>query len=223
MRKTVLINSFPTLHEAVLSYGKMIVAYRGVRDESYLLIPKIGRVDFLNKGRTLEYEEEVILKRFRTHALPYLRVPCSNSWDWLALAQHHGLPTRLLDWTLNPLVAAYFAVAEDHSGDSAVYAYTFGQSIDLEVNPDPFHLDVVGLFRPSHITERITAQAALFTIHPKPRESFDSDKIDKYVITNAFRRELKFILYRYGVTRASMFPGLDGLAGHIEWLRADQY
>lgn len=221
MGKEITIKTFNQLHKAIMSYARKIVVYRGVKDSTYQLVPKIGRLKFINK-KDPEKEEKIIITRFRKHALPFIQIPCENMWDWLALAQHHGLPTRLLDWSFNPFVAAYFAVEEEHGGDSAIYAF-IGPSIDLESHPDPFKLTVVSLVSPSHISQRITTQSGIFTIHPNPSEPFLSDKIDKYIIDASFRRELKFILYRYGITRASMFPGLDGLASHIQWLRAEQY
>ena len=113
--------------------------------------------------------------------------------------------------SLNPLVAAYFAVAEPHAGNSAVYAYDIGRPLRLDENPDPFTLVSIARFTPPHISERITAQSGLFTVHPSPTEAFDSEKVDKYVIASSFRKQFKFILYRYGVTKQSLFPGLDGL------------
>lgn len=57
-------------------------------------------------------DEREALQRFKAAARPYLTAVPDSEWDWLALAQHNGLPTRLLDWTTNPLVALYFAVGE---------------------------------------------------------------------------------------------------------------
>jgi hypothetical protein len=218
--KQIEIHTFEELHQIIEAYDERTIIYRGMKSVEFPLLPKIGRIVPPPAIRSREANEQEILRLFKERALRFIDFTPTSDWDWLALGQQHGLPTRLLDWTNNPLVACYFAVEEPSEDDSVIYAYQNRSYIDVEEYPDPFRYREVGKFIPRHISPRITNQGGLFTIHPKPYEKFESDDMEKLVIPNRIRSTLKRTLNKYGVDRFSLFPSLDGLASHIEWVQS---
>jgi len=81
-------------------------AYRGVAEAQYKLENGLQRL-----GKPYPNMERNLLKQFKKYSQREV-VERDTEWHWLSVAQHHGLPTRLLDWTYSPLVALHFATAD---------------------------------------------------------------------------------------------------------------
>jgi hypothetical protein len=86
--------------------------YRGAADASWPLLTSLDHLGGAARPHAKSDLEEYILRSFIRYSRPYFGTPPINDWEVLVAAQHHGLPTRLLDWTYSPLVAAHFATVD---------------------------------------------------------------------------------------------------------------
>jgi hypothetical protein len=102
-------------------------AFRGLSDASYDL-----KTGLIRLGGTAERFEGHLIRNFRKYAQRN-SAPTDSIWDWLALGQHHGLPTRLIDWTYSPYVAMHFATArlDNFDIDGVIWAVDFGSANQL--------------------------------------------------------------------------------------------
>jgi hypothetical protein len=217
------ISSFGKLHDRLTEFRDGWI-FRGHSDVSWKLVPKAGRESFKGNDQTL-------FKAGKLRAIEYLSPRPLSDWDWLAIAQHHGLTTRLLDWTTNPLNAAYFALQgqadrpEEADKPAVIHAAKFetpfGESAD-NLYSDPMTCRGVSIFRPSGVVPRITRQGGLFTIHGPPSSPMEElppgvVTLNRIVIGSRYRARLLADLAFYGITSASLFPDLDGLSRFLNW------
>ncbi len=192
--------------------------FRGESTHGRPLKPKAGRTGDHLKVAFVGAREEAALQLFKRQARPYLTHQPQSDIEWLAIAQHHGMHTRLLDWTESLLVAAYFAVdSAGTKGDAIIYGVCDIPPSMLEEEMRPLGCDRVSLYRPPHISVRIPAQQSVFTLHPDPTEVFAPPTLRSWTIPRQSCMGIKRALDACGINQSSLFPGLDGLANYIGW------
>jgi hypothetical protein len=230
-----------TLHEYTALLGpprpNKIILYRG-QAADWPLVPKIARLT--PRGRNILATEEALLAEFKRRAPPYLRLSPYGltDWNWLTIAQHHGLPTRLLDWTTASLTALLFAVGDfspEQSGSGVVWCYTpdtkdGGDLIDQEYRRESPFDDAyyrTKVYMPQQVDIRPKTQDGAFTVHRHsifaggfvPFQSIREQipKLKKIVIPRGAFPRLRAEVENAGMTFEKLFPDLDGLAKHLQW------
>jgi len=221
--KVTSFNDFLDYVEDIVGYD--INLFRG-QSSNFPLLPSIARIkpDFDSTNVEIEMLED--LKR-RSSLL--IKHPLATDWEWLVLAQHFGLRTRLLDWTSNPLVALWFACSNHVHVKSSSYVYMLSANNNMLINTNesPFKTARTRILRPSLNNERIVSQSGWFTAHKF------SSKVKKFVsletnietkqqiaeieIPSKFKNEFLEKLSIFGVNNRTVFPDLVGLCYHLNW------
>jgi hypothetical protein len=180
-----------------LSRHRSDFVYRGESDERNVLTTSLMRL-----GGDYGALEQHLLRSFRRYA-QRRDVPVDALWNWLALAKHHNLPTRLLDWSYSPYVALHFVTASAgrYDVDGAVWMVDFvraheqlperlSEALELEggsaltaetlqaVAPSLREFDALGedfvvFFEPPSLDQRIVNQYGLFSAMPGPSARVD--------------------------------------------------
>jgi hypothetical protein len=108
--KVTSLPEYLELIEEAQARATQSIWYRGCGSAAYHLLPTLYRHKKLKTPEDLSDLEQRLMTRFRQRSIPYLTRTLSDDWDTLFFMQHNGVPTRLLDWTENPLIALHFAL-----------------------------------------------------------------------------------------------------------------
>ncbi|MDB6026916.1 MAG: hypothetical protein JWM68_3139 [Verrucomicrobiales bacterium] len=188
----LLDQATPQQCDPVSGRRRVNAIYRGVADTRWSLLTSLDRLGGPEPPHTKAHLEEHILRNFMRYARPFLQQPNTNHWELLVTAQHHGAPTRLLDWTFSPLIAAHFATLRGQPDcdrviwrldwlalhehfrlkplaflvsdlDEALQSHGYASAWDL-FNSEREGKPFVCMLEPPALDARILAQSAAFTL-----------------------------------------------------------
>lgn len=225
-------------------------AFRGQRVAAWPLASSLYRrlAAYCPDPATWPDREARALRIFRRKAHIYLadRRVLEDDLRCLAMMQHHGAPTRLLDFTKSPFVAAFFAL-EQATEDAAVFALntpalwnaTPAGAPELareRIDPrlprnfatyfSPNNRAIFWCGEPAEMDHRLVAQSGLFVVPGQIHMPLDTilshyaapqALLTRLVIGPALRESFMRELYRMNITDATLFPDLDGLARSVAY------
>lgn len=202
--------------------------FRG-QAKDWPLHPKILRYSNLPNDAII-LAEKYLFDEFKRKSLAFLEYQPDNDLEYLVIAQHFGLETRLLDWSENALTALWFALYNSTSNDDAVvWQYMsfnlLSNYISHGNNINPFDVKGVKFFKPPYIDKRIVNQNSILSIHELKNEKIENiplnddklynDKLVKYIVPNIFKNSILHDLSLCGINFSTVYPDLGGLCSNL--------
>lgn len=233
--ETRVLDSWDAYLKAITDSPYANWAFRGQGDAAWPLSSTLTRyfTAFAIPQGEWELREQRALRIFKRKATHFLtHVPAlEDDFEWMALMQHHGAPTRLLDFTWSPYVAVFFAL-ERAERDAAVWALNpaefpavgeLGRFTLDQLNSGKSKFQVA-IGRPYIMNRRLIAQSGTLVVSGtvgRPVETIlrhPGTTLVKFVLRReAVRQTAMRELYRMNITHATLFPDLDGLARSLAY------
>jgi hypothetical protein len=222
--------------------------YRGHGDHSYILWPGVYRDDFTRSskriyGKGAEQKrlnlEREMLSEFRASGATL--VNANSIVDVYFTAQHYGMPTRLLDWTTNPLAALFFAVKGlDANKDGELLIMNAPRLLPDEPDVprgivtmrDPYTVDAIGVsfwipprqhhkaivlpIRPDNQSGRIGQQSSCFTLHMHEAKPCTNPTLERVKVPGKSKGQLLDELRKLNINQFTIYNDLEHLAKEIE-------
>jgi hypothetical protein len=209
--------------------------FRGEPESGKDLIPSISRKTSDAVNGDVSMLEDSLMGEFQRMAIPLLNSVPTNLFEWLFLAQHYGLPTRLLDWTTNPLVGLFFAVEKDDEHDAVLYIerrqvtdqYELFDPKTSNVREKSSH-PILRIFalqpgqgevifvRPRYTDQRYLNQKSVFSCHADPFKPLILKNSHSLQIKKEWKLELRRRLRTMGISNSYIYPGLEGITREIK-------
>ena len=248
--REIPINSFAEYKERTESHKIREWIYRGHNNHNYKLESSLYRM--FERNREIRYgkakdkktiallrHEKVMLESFKrtSHMFFDSTLDKYSSLDLLALMQHYGAPTRMLDFSFSPYVALYFALSGAHKEDAVVYCINHkkmkdelnksqnkSKSFKILCNEKDESRINLKCYESKFINERLFAQQGVFLV-PNTLIFSHEEILDKCESTNFCLKlriktscfsEIIKELYKMNITASTIFPGLEGFCKSFE-------
>lgn len=221
-------------------YGKQPIWFRGQEDSEWHLVPSVQRGSLHKKENYITNDFYIYVNQIEDNT------PDKNNYAaWMALMQHYGLPTRILDWSSSPLIACYFALEKnrDKDNDSCIWALIprkvniqegFGEHV-YPIDAYSVQQMLIPAFKPNSEIEdqfkdkiiachsvqknlRMYSQQSSFTVHNSMKrleDICDSETLFKFVIPCKFKQDIYESINILGISTSFIYPDMEHVSEDI--------